>query len=154
MATEDNNETMTVYNFKVEIDGIAVGFSRVDGLDIEYGTISYAESPTNGLPGPRRIHMPGPSKPPEAIELEKGIMKNEELEVLYDWINSIQGTRVNKKDIWVRLCDATGDAVLSWKAINAFPTKLTVSEFDAKDEDTVAIQTMTLMADRVVIETP
>jgi phage tail-like protein len=152
MATED--ETLTIYNFRVEIDGIAVGFRKVDGLDIEYETLSYAESPTNGLPGPRRIRMPGPSKAPERITLEKGILKNEELEVLYDWINSIQGTRVNKKDIWIRLCDATGDAVLSWKAINAFPTKLAAPKLDAEDKSTVAVQEMTLMADRVVIETP
>jgi phage tail-like protein len=153
MATEDE-KLLTVYSFKVEIDGIEVAFSKVTGLDIEYGTISYSESPTNGLPGPRRINVPGRSKSPDSITLEKGILKNEELEVLYDWINSIQGTRVNKKDIWVRLLDENRDAVLSWKVINAFPKKLAAPGFEAKDEETVAIQTMTLMADRVVIETP
>jgi hypothetical protein len=40
-------------------------------------------------------------------------------------INSIQLNRVEKKDIFVRLCDETG-AVISWKVINAFPTKLDV----------------------------
>jgi phage tail-like protein len=153
MAEDNNNETLTVYTFRVEIDGIEVAFSKVSGLNIEYETISYAESPTNGLPGPRRIRMPGPSKPTDSITLEKGILKNEELEVLYDWIKSVQGTRVNKKDIWIRLCDSTNDAVLSWKAINAFPTKLVAPDFDADDKK-VAIQKLTLMADRVVIETP
>jgi phage tail-like protein len=154
MATEDENLPISVYNFRVEIDGTAFGFSKVSGLDIEYETISYAESPTNGLPGPRRINVPGQSKPPSAITLEKGILGTANFEVLYGWINSIQGTRVNKKDIWVRLCDENGDAVLSWKAINAFPTKLVAPDFDSGAKDTVAIQKMTLMADRVVIETP
>jgi phage tail-like protein len=154
MATEDENLPIPVYSFRVEIDGTALAFSKVSGLDIEYGTISYAESPTNGLPGPRRINVPGPSVPPSSITLEKGILRKENLELLYDWINSIQGTRVNKKDIWVRLCDENGDAVLSWKAINAFPTMLAAPDFEVESKDTVAVQKMTLMADRVVIETP
>jgi phage tail-like protein len=150
----DDNTTLTSYNYRVEIDGIAIGFSKVTGLDIGYGTISYAESPiTSGSPGPRRIHMPGQSKPPEAITLEKGTLGTANFEVLYGWINSIQATRVDKKDVCVRLCDENGDAVLSWKAINAFPTKLEAPEFEAgATTDTVAIQKLTLMADRVVME--
>jgi phage tail-like protein len=151
MATEDEN-ALPIYNYRVEIDGIAVAFSKASGLGIEYGTISYAESPiTSGSPGPRTIQMPGQRKAPSAITLEKGILGRDNFEVLYGWINSIQATRVNKKDISVRLCDEKGDAVLSWKAINAFPTKLDAPDFEAKGES-VAVQKMTLMADRVVME--
>ena len=153
MATDNNPQPITKYNFKVEIDGIAVAFTKVSGLDIKYETITYAESSTkSGSPGPRRILMPGQLKPPSEIKCEKGTTAQENFVVLYAWINSIQATRVNKKDVCVRLCDEHGDTVLSWKAINAFPTKVASPEFDAKEEKEVAIQEMTLMADRVVME--
>ena len=95
--------------------------------------------------------MPAQREPPTSITLEKGILGTVNFEILYGWINSIQATRVNKKDICVRLCDENGDAVISWKAINAFPTELSAPDFDTT-ADSVAVQKMTLMADRVVIE--
>jgi phage tail-like protein len=153
MATEDSNPPLPVYNYTVEIDGIPIAFNKVDGLDIEYATpISYAESPiTSGSPGPRTIQVPGKRKPPDAIKLDKGVLGRANFEVLYGWINSIQATFVIKKDISVRHNDHNGVAVISWKAINAFPTKLEAPDFDVTD-DKVAIQSMTLQADRVVME--
>jgi phage tail-like protein len=152
MATIESNRPLPAYRYKVEIDGIPVAFSKVSGLDIEYGTMSYAESPiTSGSPGPRRIQMPGPRQTPKSITLERGVAGRDNFGVFYVWINSIQTTSVIKKDISVRLCDETGDAVISWKAINAFPTKLDAPDFNTTT-DQVAIQAMTLQADRVVME--
>jgi phage tail-like protein len=140
------------YNYKVEIDGMSAGFKEVSGLDIEYGTISYSESPVaRGSTGPRKINMPGQMETPKAITLSKGVVGKNTFQIMYAWINSIQGTRVIKKDICIRLCDVEGDAVLSWKAINAFPIALAAPDFSADGTD-VAIEKMTLMADRIVIE--
>jgi phage tail-like protein len=41
--------------------------------------------------------------------------------------------------------------VISWKVINAFPTKLDAPTFDASSND-VAIETMELRADNITIE--
>jgi phage tail-like protein len=143
---------LTVYNYKVEIDGIGVGFNEVSGLNIEYTTISYSESPVaRGALGPRRINMPGQIEPPGKITLSKGSVGMGTFQTMYAWINSIQGTRVTKKDIYVRLCDGDGEAVMSWKVINAFPIALEAPKFEAGGKD-VAIETMTLMADRIMIE--
>jgi phage tail-like protein len=71
--------------------------------------------------------------------------------LLFAWINSIQLNRVDKKDIYVRLCDETGAAVVSWKVTNAFPTKLDAPSFTASSND-VAVESMELMADRVSVE--
>src|SRR5438034_1324266 len=70
---------------------------------------------------------------------------------LFAWINSIQLNRIDKKDIYVRLCDETGAAVVSWKVINAFPTKLDAPSFTASSHD-AAVESMELMADGVVVE--
>lgn len=140
---------LPVYNYKVEIDGNAVAFSEVSGLSIAYETSTYVESPTSGV-GPRRMYMPSQRKS-ATITLKKGMVAGVSVPVLFGWISSIQLNRVDKKDIYVRLCDENGATVVSWKAINAFPTKLDAPTFTANSND-VAIESMELMADGVVVE--
>jgi conserved hypothetical phage tail region protein len=140
---------LPVYNYKVEIDGQTVGFSEVSGLSISYDTTTYVESPTNGV-GPRRMHMPGQSKP-ATVTMKKGVVTSVSVPALFGWLNSIQLNRVDKKDIYVRLCDETGAVVVSWKVINAFPTKLDAPTFTASSND-VAVESLELMADGIVVE--
>jgi phage tail-like protein len=140
---------LPVYNYKVEIDGNTVGFSEVSGLNIQHDTTTYAESPVNGV-GPRWLYMPAQCKPAN-VTLKKGVVTGVSVAALFGWINSIQLNRVDKKDIYVRLCDENGAAVVSWKVINAFPTKLDAPTFTASSND-VAIESMDLMADGVVVE--
>ena len=73
------------------------------------------------------------------------------IRVLYNWISTTTINQIQKKDIYVRLLDEAGDAVISWKVFNAFPTKLDAPSFDANSND-VAVESMELMADRVTIE--
>lgn len=140
---------LAVYNYKVEINGETIGFSEVSGLSVGYETSTYTESPVSGI-GPRRMYMPGQIKS-ATVSLKKGVVTGVSVPALFDWINSIQLNRVDKKDIYVRLCDENGDAVISWKVINAFPTKLDAPSFTANSND-VAIESMELMADGVVVE--
>jgi phage tail-like protein len=140
---------LPVYNYRVEIDGKAVAFSEVSGLSIGHETTTYVESPLTGA-GPRRMYMPGQAKS-ATITMKKGVVTGVSVDTLFGWINSIQLNRVDKKDIYVRLCDENGAAVVSWKVINAFPTKLDAPGFTASSND-VAVESMELMADRVVVE--
>lgn len=139
------------YNYRVEIAGTAVGFSEVSGLSIKRETTTYKESPTaGGAPGPVVMHMPAqPSS--VTITMKKGVVRANSVAVLYNWISSIQINQVDKKDIYVRLCDEKGDAVVSWKVLNAFPTKLDAPSFSATSND-VAVESMELMADGILIE--
>jgi len=140
---------LPVYNYKVEIDGQTIGFSEVSDLSIDYNTTTYAESPVSGN-GVRWLAMPGQCNFAN-ITLKKGVVTGVSVAVLFDWISSIQINRVQKKDIYIRLCDENGAAVVSWKVINAFPKKLNAPTFTASSND-VAIESMELMADGVVVE--
>lgn len=142
---------LPVYNYRVEIDGQAVAFSEVSGLSIGYETTTYKESPVeSGAPGPRVMHMPAQSTAP-TITMNKGVVPGVSIPALFNWIHEIQINQVNKKDIYIRLCDENGDAVISWKVVNAFPTKLDAPTFDANSND-AAIESMELMGDRIQIE--
>jgi phage tail-like protein len=96
------------------------------------------------------MHMPA-QRQPATVTLRKGVVPSTSLTALFGWINAIQINQINKQDIYVRLCDEEGTAVLSWKVINAFPTKLDAPTFDANSND-VAIESMELMGDGIIIE--
>lgn len=142
---------LPVYNYRVEVAGETVAFSEVSGLDIGYETTTYKESPSeSGIPGPRVMYMP--SQPSAVnITLKRGLVRGTSVAVFYNWIHSMQINQIEKKDIMVSLCDENGDTVISWKVVNAFPTKLTGPSFDANSND-VAVESMELMADDVLIE--
>jgi phage tail-like protein len=142
---------LPAYNYKVEIAGVAVGFSEVSGLSIKRETTTYKESPTaSGAPGPVTMYMPAQLAHP-TITLKKGVVRKNSVATLYNWISGIQVNQVDKRDIYVRLCDEQGNAVISWKVINAFPTSLQAPGFTATSND-VAIETMELMGDSILIE--
>jgi len=144
------NYPFAVYNFRVEIGTEAVAFSKVSGLTIQNEVTTYKESlVAAGSAGPRTMHMPAQINPVN-ITLTKGMAKATSVAHLYTWMNSIQLNQVEKKDIFVRLCDEVGAPLISWKVINAFPTKLDGPSFDASTND-VALETMELRADRISI---
>lgn len=142
---------LPVYNYRVEIGGDAVAFSEVSGLSIAYEVTTYKESPTaSGAAGPRTMHMPAQRTPP-TITLKKGLVRKASMAALYNWIKTVQTNQIEKKDIFVRLCDEQGAAVISWKVGNAFPVKLDAPSFDAKSND-AAIESMELKADYITVE--
>jgi phage tail-like protein len=145
------NYPLPVFNFRVEIDKDTVAFSEVSGLSIQYETTTYKESPSaGGAAGPRVFHMPSQASPIN-ITLKKGLVPAVSIGALYKWIKSVNLNRVEKKDIFVRLCDETGTAMVSWKILNAFPTKLDAPTFDASSND-AAVESMELRADSIQIE--
>ena len=152
LTTDDIKTTypLPVYSYRVEIGSDAIAFSEVSGLSITYETTTYKESPTeSGSPGPRVMHMPAQGTPAN-ITLNKGVVSGVSVPALFSWINSTQINQVEKKDIYIRLCDEKGDALISWEVKNAFPTTLSAPSFTADSND-VAIETMELMADSISI---
>lgn len=142
---------LPVYNYRVEIGAETVAFSEVSGLTIAFDTTTHLESPTaNGSVGPNMMIMPAQAIPP-TITLRKGLVRRTSVKHLYQWISGVTINQVEKKDIYVRLCDEKGEVVISWKIGNAFPVKLDAPTFDAKSND-AAIETMELKADYITIE--
>lgn len=152
VSSEEIKDTypLPVWNYKVEIGSDTVAFSEVSGLDISFETTTYKESPiTSGTPGPRVMHMPAQGTS-ASVTLKKGVVRTRSVAAFYSWIATTRINQIEKKDIFIRLCDENGDAVISWKVTNAFPTKLEAPTFDANSTD-AAIESMELMGDGVEI---
>jgi len=142
---------LVVYNYRVDINGESISFSEVSGLELSFETHTYKESfAAGGKVGPNIMYMPGQIQPVN-ISMKKGLVKGKSIPIFYDWINSTQLNQIDKRDIVVHLLDETGSTMVSWKVIDAFPTKLTAPSFDASSND-VAIESMDLMAFRVTME--
>jgi phage tail-like protein len=144
------NYPLPVYNYRVDIGTTSVSFSEVSGLDRGYDVITYKESYNNSKQaGPHSMNMPG-MRQATNITLKKGYVKGVSIKFLYDWIDSIQLNLVDKKDIIVHLLDEAGSPVVSWKCVDAFPTKLTGPSFNANSNE-VAIESMELRVSRLVM---
>jgi phage tail-like protein len=141
---------LPVYNFRVEIGADAVAFSEVSGLSIHYDVTTFKECPIGGgSAGPRVIHMPAQPQPVN-VTMKKGVARASSAAALYGWIKTVALNQVEKKDVVVRLCDEQGKPIISWKVVNAFPTKLDAPSFDAKSNE-VAVESMELRADAITI---
>lgn len=139
-----NEYPIPSYRFVVAIDEDKIPFNSVSGLDIKYGTMEYRDGIGN------YFKMPG-LREAVTLTLKKGVFRGPN--GLYDWINSISLNKVVKRDIMISLTDEVGSSFLvTWNVANAFPTALTSPSLDASSNE-VSIQEVTLMADRVTIET-
>ena len=58
---------------------------------------------------------------------------------------------LDKRDIDIHLCDATGAALITWKVIGAVPMKIDYPNLSADGND-VAIQTLELTARKLIQE--
>ncbi len=132
------------YRFVVSAGSDKIPFSDVSGLDIKYGQMEYKDGIGNSFKMPGQMDT-------VSITLKKGVFKGPN--ALYNWINSIQLNTVDKQDLVISLTDDSGTNLLvTWNVANAFPTSLTGTTLNASSNE-IAIQEMTLVADRITIET-
>ena len=137
---------LPVFYYRVTIDGDdSHAFSEVSGLCIEYETITYRDGLSYG--GNAKL-MPGLDTSVE-LTLEKGVVRKDSY--LLEWLSTISLNTVEKRDIRIDLLDETGEAVVSWKVISAFPVKLNAPTFSASTNE-VAIESLELMASDLKLE--
>lgn len=133
-----------VYRFIVNLGNEQVPFKSVSGLNIAFDTIEYRDGTGNWY------KMPGQMQAIN-LTLSKGVFPGDSM--LYDWINAIQLNQVEKKDILISLTNEAGtDVLMSWNVSNAFPTSLTAPTLDATSNE-IAVQEISLMADRISVQT-
>ncbi len=147
-----NAYPLPAYNYRVNIGSATVSCSEVSGLNIQYDVTTYKESRIDAKAGPAVMYMPAQATM-TTLTLKKGFVASSSLVHLYAWIKTVQSNQVEKKDIVISLLDENGAALVTWKAINAFPTQLDAPTFSATSND-AAIESMKLTADDVVIEEP
>ncbi len=125
------------FHFQVQWGGVRIGFTEVTGLDMQVEAIEYREGSS---PEYSKIKMPGLHKFSN-ITLKRGSVKGDT--DFYKWVNTINLTVVERRDIIISLLDESHAPVMTWKAKNAFPVKVQASDLKS-DGNEVAIETLEL----------
>jgi phage tail-like protein len=139
-AQQRSSYPLAAYNFRVDVDGAAMRFAKVSGLQREYKTLTYRHG-LSFIEGEQitkyfiNTYVP--------VTLEQGVVIG--AKSLHDWLES--RTPVSLE---VDLCDAQGTPVLAWRIAKALAVKLTAPTFDAKTNE-VAIDTLELKASGITI---
>ena len=125
------------FHFQVQWGGVRIGFTEVTGLDMQVEAIEYREGSS---PEYSKIKMPGMHKFSN-ITLKRGTIEGDS--DFYKWVNTINLTVSERRDIIISLLNESHAPVMTWKAKNAFPVKIQASDLKS-DGNEVAIETLEL----------
>ena len=140
---------LPVYNYRVHIDDLTVGFSEVSGLHVEYEPVTYKHGLSFAL-GVKLI--PGMAQPIK-VSMKRGLTRAANGKFLLNWFQASYANPYQspKKDIFVDLCDETGLATVRWAVRMALPTKYEAPTFDANSNE-VAIETLEVIAHELQVD--
>ncbi len=144
-AKPARQDPFTVFNFRVELDGIAAGFfAEVSGLDSETEVIDYrtGDSKVNSA-----LRLPGLTKYPNIV-LKRGISRDLSL---WQWRKTVVDGRTERKNGLIVLLDESRNDVLRWSFRNGWPVKWEGPDLDASSNE-VAIETIEIAHEGLELE--
>ena len=134
-----------VFHFKVEWGGKNVGFSEASGLTQELQLIEYRDG---NSPDYSTIKMPGLRKY-NNITLKRGIAKSDN--DFFKWLNTVKLNTIERRDLTISLLNENHEAVVVWKAHNAFPVKIEGPGLKASGNE-VAVESIELAHEGLVLQ--
>jgi phage tail-like protein len=142
MPTGARKDPFRVYNFLVEIDGIArAAFRECTGLDTSNDPVDYRE----GTDGRSVRKLPGLTKSSN-ITLKWGTTDDASL---WEWRKTVMDGSVQRKNGSIVLLDDTGAEKVRWNFVEGWPTKWTGPSFNATGNE-VAIETLEIVHEGLV----
>lgn len=112
---------LAAYNFRVSVDGMAMSFARVSGLQREHQTATYRHG-LSFIEGESITKFHVDRYVP--LTLDRGTVMGAAR--LAEWLE-----KRTKSSMEVSLCDEHGEPVLVWSATKVVPVKLVAPTFDA-----------------------
>jgi phage tail-like protein len=123
------------YRYSIEYDGKAVIFTTISGLDL---SAKSSENKVFSRTSPlQRVNTVNG----RSISLKGGACRSDN--ELYKWFCTFSQSTKQKRDITVKLLNANGDLIRTWKIRQAGPVKVEGPTLNAKGND-VAIETVVL----------
>ena len=137
------------FHFQVEVLGISpsdsdLRFSEASGLSVEIPTEEHAEG------GENRFTQKYPLRPKYGeLILKRGLLKSS---AISDWIvQCIDTMNILPKNIDVKLLNENHEPLITWHLINAYPTKWTVSDFNAS-QNAIVVESLQFYYQRFSID--
>lgn len=136
---------LPVFHFSVVWGGTQVTFSEVTGLNIEVQPIEYRDGAS---PEYSATKMPGMKKYGN-LTMKRGVFASDN--EYYAWMQEIALNKITRRDIIISLLNENHAPVMTWKVINAWPTKLTSPDLKATANE-VAIESIEVAHEGIQIE--
>ena len=123
------------FHFQVKWGANEIAFQEVSGLDSEAQIIEYRAGNSKGFTATK---MPGIKKFSN-VTMKKGIFKGDK--DFWDWLGKIKMKTIERITVTISLLDEGGEAAMTWSLANAWPTKITGTDFKS-DGNEVAIESI------------
>ena len=134
MASSQRDDPYKGFNFRVEIDGVAIAaFSEVSGLESETEVIEYR----TGAESNTVRKLPGLTKHANIV-LRRGLTQDDEL---WNWRKTVVDGNVERRNGAIVLLDDDRADVLRWNFSQGWISKWTGPDLNAKANE-VAIETI------------
>ena len=136
---------LPAFHFRVDWGGTELAFSEVTGLNAEVQVIEYRD----GLsPEFSSIKMPGIKKYGN-ITLKRGVVAGDN--EYFEWVKSIKMNKPERRDVIISLLNEDHEPVMTWKVVNAWPTKITSPDLKGSGNEP-AIETLELAHEGLEVE--
>jgi len=140
-----NTWPMAKFYFQVKWDSTEIAFQEVSGLDLETQIIEYRHG---NSPVFSTIKMPGLAKNGN-ITMKKGVFKSDNK--YWDWYNQIKLNTIKRIPLTISLLDETNKPTMTWKVLNAWPTKITPTDMKS-DGNEPAVETIEIAHEGITIQ--
>ena len=150
MPPDDNSNQGTgwplpKFYFKVGIGDLGtVLFQEVSGLETETQQLEYRHG-NNAQFSP--VKIPGIAKFGN-VNLKRGFFAKDNK--FWEWYNQMRSNTVQRVPIAIQLLDEGGNPTMAWTLNNAWPTKITSADLDAKGHE-VAVETLEIAHEGMTI---
>jgi phage tail-like protein len=136
---------MAKFYFKVMWDSSEIAFQEVSGLDAETQVIEYRHGNSKVF---STVKMPGIAKNGN-ITMKKGVFKSDNK--YWDWYKQIKLNTIKRIPLTISLLDEAGSPTMTWKVLNAWPTKITATDLKS-DGNEPAVETIEIAHEGITIE--
>lgn len=146
-SKEGSTWPMPKFQFEVDLgDGTLtkVAFQEISGMDVESQIIEYRNSNSTEYSVQK---MPGIKKYGN-ITMKRGIFVKDF--TFFNWHDQITMNTIKRRTILIKLLDQAGDVTMQWSLMNAWPTKITVTDLKS-DGNEVAVDTLEIAHEKLTI---
>lgn len=136
------------FHFRMTVDGEQISFQEITGLSSEIEPLEYRHGDSQNF---FKIKGAGMLKY-ENIEAKKGVFQDDDR--LFEIFNRVYDKDYytdyeSRMDLLAELLNESGETVMAWNAVNAFPVKLTATDLKS-DGNEVAIEGLSWAHEQVL----
>ena len=127
------------FHFRVDVDGTEISCQEVSGLEQNTEVIEYRHGDSEVF---SPIKMAGLVKTSNLV-LKKAVFSDDDrfIELFNKLYEKEHYSQEDRMEILVELLDESGETVMSWNIVNAFPIKLTGPDLKS-DANEVAVESL------------